>query len=73
MVAIQQVSLYLKIRRTNRLLVPVRVCKSSKRPDMIAREQKTPRPPKDIPACFVDYEPASMQPAQIMRIVKFLT
>ena len=73
MVAVQQVSLNLKIRRTNCLLVPVKVCKSSKRPDMIAREQKTPRLPKDIPACFVDYEPASMQPAQIMRIVKFLT
>ena len=50
MVAIQQVSLYLKIRRTNRLLVPVKVCKSSKRPDMIAREQKTPRLPKWYPS-----------------------
>ena len=73
MVAIQQVSLFLKIRCSNCLLVPVKVCKSSKRPDMIAREQKTPRLPKDIPACFVEYEPASIQPTQIMRIIKFLT
>ena len=50
MVAIQQVSSYLKIRRTNRLLVPVKVCKSSKRPDMIAREQKTPRLQKRHPS-----------------------
>ena len=50
MVAIQQVSSYLKTRRTNRLLVPVKVCKSSNRPDMIAREQKTSRRPKRYPS-----------------------
>lgn len=50
MVAIQQVSLFLKIRRTYCLLVPVKVCKSSNRPDMIAREQKTSRRPKRYPS-----------------------